>query len=229
VICSTFYNDLFSKIYPEILFAPPNTKIDNVYSQYYIGASNDGDIKYSPIKVDENPLQMVASSILGLDYKEIRPQLEKQLKHLEYRKKYVCISEYASHEKKMWKYAGGWQQVVDYLNSIDYDVVVISKEPTELKNIINLTGNHSILDRAQTLLDAEFFIGVSSGLSWLSWGVGTHVVMVSDYTQINHEFTTNCTRISANNDLKIVDYNASNITEPESVINSIKKYIESKN
>jgi hypothetical protein len=43
------------------------------------------------------------------------------------------------------------------------------------------------------------------------------------------KLTTNCTRISANNDLKVVDYNASNITEPESVINSIKKYIESKN
>lgn len=225
VICSTFYNDLFSKIYPEILFAPPNTKIDNVYSQYYIGASNDDDIKYSPINVDENPLQMVAPSILGIEYKEIRPQLEKQLKSLEYKKKYVCISECASHEKKMWKYTGGWQEVVDYLNSIDYDVVVISKEPTELKNIINLTGNHSILDRVQTLLDADFFIGVSSGLSWLSWAVKTYVFLISDVTQVNHEFQSGITRISANPDIECVNYESPNVTSPKTVINSIKQFI----
>ena len=121
---------------------------------------------------------------------------------------------------------GGWQQVVNYLNSIDYDVVVISKEPTKLINIINLTGDTSIMNRAQTLRNAEFFIGVSSGLSWLSWGVGTHTFLISDVTQTTHEFQSNITRISANQNLTNVDYNAPFVTKSETVINSIKKYIE---
>ena len=42
---------------------------------------------------------------------------------------------------------------------------------------------------------SEFFIGLSSGLSWLAWGMGKHVVMISNFTEPDHEFTTNCTRI----------------------------------
>ncbi len=226
VICSTFYNDLFYKIYPNILFTPININIENVYSQYYIGASNDGNIKYCNLKVDEVPLQMVATSILGLEYLEKRPRLETQFRSKNYLKKYVCISEYASHIKKMWNYDGGWQIIVDTLNSYGYDVVVISKEPTELKNIIDLTGNYSILDRAQTLLDAEFFIGVSSGLSWLAWGLNTHVVMVSDCTQTTHEFQGNISRISANDKLISINYEVPNITHPDTIIESISKLIQ---
>ena len=37
-------------------------------------------------------------------------------------------------------------------------------------------------------------IGLSSGLSWLSWAVGKHVFMISNFTEPDHEFTTNCTR-----------------------------------
>ena len=228
LICSTFYNDLFKDIYPNILFVAPNTNVDNLYAQYYIGASNDGNKKYSPVTVDDVPLQYVASSILYLPMIEMRPELEKQLVDMKFDRKYVCISEFASHEKKHWKCDGGWQEVVDYLNSIDYDVVVISKEPTELTNVINLTGDKSIINRAQTLRNAEFFMGVSSGLSWLSWGVGTHTFLISDVTQMTHEFQSNVTRISANPNLINVNYNAPFVTKSETVINSIKKYLESK-
>jgi autotransporter strand-loop-strand O-heptosyltransferase len=43
---------------------------------------------------------------------------------------------------------------------------------------------------------SEFVIGLSSGLSWLSWGLGKHVVMISNFTEADHEFTINCTRIT---------------------------------
>jgi autotransporter strand-loop-strand O-heptosyltransferase len=228
LICSTFYNDLFKDVYPNILFVPPNTNVDNVYTQYYIGASNDGNKKYSPVIVDEMSLQYVAPSILYLPMVEVRPALEKQLIDIKFDRKYVCISEFASHEKKHWKCENGWQDVVDYLVSIDYDVFVISKEPTNLKNVTNLTGDKSIINRAQTLRNAEFFMGVSSGLSWLSWGVGTHTFLISDVTQMNHEFQSNVTRISANPTLTNVNYHAPFVTKSETVINSIKKYLESK-
>ena len=41
----------------------------------------------------------------------------------------------------------------------------------------------------------EFFIGLSSGLSWLAWGLGKQVVMISNFTNEEHEFMFNCTRI----------------------------------
>lgn len=225
VICSTFQNDLYKNIYKDILFVSPNTNIDNVYAQYYVGANYDGNKIYSPISVDKTSLQYVAPSILNLPLIEIRPQLEKQLIKTNSDKKYVCISEFASSESKMWKYENGWQTIVDFLNSIGYRVVVISKEQTSLKNIINLTGNHNLLDRAQTLYNADFFIGTSSGLSWLSWAVNTYVFLISDITHMNHEFKSNVSRICANPHLTEIDYNAKNITTPEVVIERIKDYL----
>ncbi len=225
MICSTFHNDLFKDLYPEILFVAPNINIDNVYAQYYIGAQNQDEIKYSNTISDENPLQATAYNNLGLEPKELRPQLENLFSRRKYEKKYVCISEYASHESKHWKYPGGWQAVVNFINSKGYDVVVISKEPTNLENVINLTGNSHILNRAQTLLDAEFFIGVSSGLSWLSWALDTHVVMISDVTPINHEFQSNITRISANPNLQKVNYNAEGVTDLKIVIETISNLL----
>lgn len=225
IICSTFYNDLFKKLYPNILFVKPNTNIDNVYAQYYIGAQNDYNTKYSNTISDEHPLQATAYNNLGLEPVEIRPCLEKILLNRNYEKKYVCISEYASHENKRWKRPNGWQELVNFIHNKGYDVVVISKEPTNLENVINLTGNYDILHRAQTLLDAEFFIGVSSGLSWLSWAVGTHVVMISDVTPISHEFQTNITRISANPNLTKVDYEAENVTSITDAIKAISNLI----
>ena len=228
VVCSTFYNDLFKDVYPNILFVKPNTNIENIYSQYYIGAVNDVNLKYSLVAVNQVPLQYVAASTLNLPMVEIRPNLEVQFINPIKYKKYVCLSEFASGINKHWKYENGWQDVVDYLNSIDYDVIVISKEPTTLNNVIDLTGNDSIVNRAKLLKDADFFMGVSSGLSWLSWGVDTHTFLISDVTQMNHEFQSNVTRISANPDLKSIDYEAPFVTSSETVINSIKKYLESK-
>lgn len=226
VICSTFQNDLFKDVYKDILFVKPNTNIENIYTQYYIGAGYDGNTIYSPVTVNKSSLQYVATSILNLPPIEIRPPLEKLVVKTNNHKRYVCISEFASDERKMWKYEDGWQQVVDFLNSIGYRVVVISKEETSLRNVIDMTGNQSLLDRAQTLHNADFFIGTSSGLSWLSWAVKTHVIMISDVTHVEHEFKTNITRISANPDLIEVDYDAENVTTSDEVITQIKNYLK---
>jgi autotransporter strand-loop-strand O-heptosyltransferase len=43
---------------------------------------------------------------------------------------------------------------------------------------------------------SEFFIGLSSGLSWLSWGMGKKVVMISNFTTSDHEFNLDCIRIT---------------------------------
>ena len=64
-----------------------------------------------------------------------------------------------------------------------------------MKNIIDKTGDIPLYDRIVDLKHAEFFIGVSSGLAWLSWAVGTHTVMISDFTPPWHEFQSNITRI----------------------------------
>ena len=224
VICSTFFNHIVKNVYTNIMFVAPNTYIDNIYAQYYVGASDEGNEAYTPLRSGCFPFQKTASDILGLAHKEVRPTLEKLVENSIRRieGKYVCISEFGSSQTKMWKEGvQGWQQIVDYLNSKGYRVVVISKEKTTLTNIIDLSGNYSLFDRMIDLYHCEFFIGVSSGLSWLAWGLNKHVVMVSDVTPIEHEFTSNCTRISAN-DLKFVDYTVENYSSANDVVNTLR-------
>jgi autotransporter strand-loop-strand O-heptosyltransferase len=224
VICSTFFNHIVKDVYTNIMFVAPNTYIDNIYAQYYVGASDDGNEAYTPLKSGSFPLQKTASDILGLAHKEVRPTLEKLVENSRRRVdgRYVCISEFGSSQSKMWKEGtNGWQQIVDYLNSKGYKVMVISKEKTALTNVIDLSGNYKLYDRMVDLYHSEFFIGISSGLSWLSWSLNKHVVMISDTTPIDHEFVYNCTRISANN-LKNVDYNIENYTSIDTVINSLR-------
>jgi ADP-heptose:LPS heptosyltransferase len=36
--------------------------------------------------------------------------------------------------------------------------------------------------------NSEFFIGLSSGLSWLAWTLNKEVIMISNFTEENHEF-----------------------------------------
>lgn len=223
VICSTFHNSLFVNLYPNILFVEPNTAIENVYAQYYIGANRNDEI-YSPVSYKKVPLQMIGSHLLNLPWQEIRPQLDKLFvdSKRNIKEKYVCISEFASSEKKYWKEVGGWQNVVNYLNSKGYKVVVVSKEKTNLLNVVDLTDkNLPILDVAYMLYHAEFFMGLSSGLSWLSWAVNTKVVMISDCTPVWHEFSDNIIRISANPNLDGVDYEQQKYTKLGEVIDKI--------
>lgn len=219
MICSTFHNNILASEFPNILFVKPNTQIENVYAQYYVGASNDDNPYYSPIKVNEQPLQDVASSILGLRRTEQRPDLSYKIRHLArpFGMKYVTLSEFGSGENKHWKAEGGWQKVVDYLNKRGLSVVVVSKEKTSLRNIIDKSGDIPLENRMLDIFNAEFHLGVSSGLSWLAWSLGTHTVMISDVTPNFHEFQTNITRINANN-LDSVNYLAETQTTIDEVL-----------
>lgn len=224
VICSTFFNELFEREYPHLLFVKPNTRIGNVYAQFYVGATTDINEKYSPGIYNNKPLQQTATDILGFNFVEMVPRVSEPTLKLSFSdgssKGYVCLSEFASAENKMWQYPNGWQMIVDKINSLGYKVVVISKEPTKLKNIIDLTGNHSLQDRINQISGAKLFLGVSSGLSWLAWAVGTHVVMISDISPDWHEFQTGITRFSANEN-NIVDYEQKGVTSCEKVIEKL--------
>jgi autotransporter strand-loop-strand O-heptosyltransferase len=227
VICSTFFNNLFEDGYPNIMFVAPNTRISNVYAQYYIGALKEGDDMYSPVVSTKVPLQKVATEILGLEFKEIKPLIGIESQSPTIDGKYVCISEHASSPDKEWKYEGGWQSVVDYLNNNGYKVVVISKEPTTLKNVIDKTGDIPLIDRIRDIENASLFIGVSSGLSWLSWALGTHVILISDVTPSWHEFSSNVTRLIYS-DKSEVDYSPTIPTSVNDVLVSINNHLKFK-
>ena len=55
------------------------------------------------------------------------------------------------------------------------------------------------------LYHSEFFVGLSSGLSWLNWALNKKTVMISGFSKNDHEFQNNVIRIS--NDICIKCWN----------------------
>ena len=211
VVCSTFHNDWFQSEYPEIEFIKPGTPVNDIYAMYSIGwhYNEEGEVNtdFNPNDFRKYGLQECSADILGIDYQEIKPKLSfrKTLQIAPIEGKYVVIAPHASAHAKYWNYPGGWQDVIDYLNKEGYKVVMITQEPLgdawhdsklggTLTGVIDKTGDHPLEDRATDIMGAEFFIGVGSGLSWLSWALGTKTILISGFSAPFSEFK-DCERV----------------------------------
>ena len=195
---STFHNQLFRNSYPDITFIEPNSPTDvKIKYEWWIGVYLDDVTPNHPIHWQKLPLYKIASDQLGIrDHKEIKCKIDSPPKiNLLNNQKYVCISISSTAGCKHWQYKGGWQTVVDYLNSIGYKVVLVQRERLpwmdlpELKNVIHPEINSS-LDAASIINDCEFMIGLSSGMSWLAWALNKKVILISGFTSEFHEFST---------------------------------------
>lgn len=196
VYCSTFWNQWFINEYPDILFVNQNDIIPNLYAKYNIGWYLPLDTNRNPNDYKKYPLQKTASDILGLEFKELKPKINIPKNERPIEEKYVCIAQYSTANAKHWHYPcknsnKGWQILVDWLNDQGYKVMVISKQKTNLKNILDYTGNFPIEDRINQLAHSEFFIGVGSGLSWLAWATNKKVFMISGFSKPFCEFKNN--------------------------------------
>ena len=188
VIVSTFHNYLFEKQYPEIEFINPGETAYGIYAMYQIGwfyKDNTFDNFKHPLEFKSQEMQKTASDILGLDFKEVKPKL---IKSTITKKKQIAIGFHSTAQAKYWNNPTGWQEVVDWCNNKGYEVIMLSREgdtymdnnyPTGLKYLYSYDLNSTI----KTLHESEMFIGISSGLSWLSWATNTPTTIISGFTE----------------------------------------------
>ena len=209
VITSTFHNEWFDEQYPDLEFTTPGTQVNGLYAMYTIGWHYNEDRTVNKLKIPidfkQHPLGESATSILGLKYNELKPKLVVPEKSRQIEGKYVCIAPHASALAKYWNNPGGWQTIVDYLNEKGYKVVMITQEPLgdawhdgklggTLTGVIDKTGNYPLEDRMVDLKYADAFIGLGSGLSWLSWAMKTPTILISGFSLPYSEFL-DCERI----------------------------------
>lgn len=167
---------------------------ENYYASYELGYYY-GDLSKTFKDVRNQNLQEIAANILGLNYKEIIPEIKIKDKNRKIPDKYVCISTASTSGCKHWQRKNGWQDVVDYLNNLGYKVVVIQKQAlnymdlTGLNNVIHPQTN-DIQEAISWLINAEFFIGIGSGISWLSWALNKKVILISGFSKSFAEFNT---------------------------------------
>ena len=195
VICSTFWNHFFESEYPEIEFVKPGETVHNLYAMYTIGwfYDNNGsfDLKKTPGDFRNQSLQKTASDILGLDFKEVRPKIKIPATGLKEKK--VTIAMHSTAQCKYWNNPDGWQGLVDYLLEKGYEVIMSSKEEdgymgNKYPKGVTLLLDNSIESVMNEISTSEMFIGVSSGLSWLAWGLGAKTCMISGITSPESDF-----------------------------------------
>jgi autotransporter strand-loop-strand O-heptosyltransferase len=188
--------NIFKDSYPNLNFYNYNQNLNsNYFATYRIGCFDPSDRNLSPKDYREQNLQEISANILGFDYVEITPSIIVNNTTRKLDEKYVCISTASTSGCKHWQYDGGWQKTVDYLNKIGYKVVVIQKEPLnymDLKNLYNVVHpkTENINDAINWLYNCEFFIGLSSGISWLAWALRKPVILISGFTKTFNEFST---------------------------------------
>jgi len=189
VIVSTFLNHFFENKYPELSFVGRGVVVEDIVAKLDIGWFYDKDKE--PQHPATIPLQQAATNILNLEYKEQLPRLDFTPHDRPVQEKYVCISTHSTARLKYWTY---WQEVIDYLTEQGYKVVEISKDDTDLQNLTPI-ANKSFPLVMNYLHHAEFYMGLSSGLSWLAWAMQKKVFMIANFSRKDHEFQGNCIRI----------------------------------
>lgn len=185
--------------YPEITFiSPEETKNYKPYACYYMGLFFKGDVDHQPIDFRYIGLHRTAGYILGVDPADEPPRFDLSAPR-RIREKYVCIAAQSSSQAKYWNNPFGWYEVVKFLRENGYRVICIDKERVHGTGLVwnhmpwgveDETGDKPLQERIDLIKDADFFIGLSSGLSWLAWGCGVPVVMISGFTHPTNEFAT---------------------------------------
>jgi autotransporter strand-loop-strand O-heptosyltransferase len=189
VIVSTFRNELFKDVYPELEFVGRGQSVPNIIAMMEIGWY--WDESKEPVHPATIPLQQAASNILCLEHEELQPRIAFTPKERPAVNEYICISTRSTAQCKHWYY---WPELIQTLKIKGYRVFELSQEAddygaekledTSLENVMNY------------LWYADTYIGLSSGISWLNWGLGKQGVMISNFTTEDHEFQNNCIRIT---------------------------------
>lgn len=192
---------LFRDAYPDITFAThEEVRTDQFYATYSLGLFfDDKHHIFQPCDFRYVGLHRTAGYILGVDPTEIPPNITLADDARPLPEPYVCIAVQSTTQSKYWNNPTGWFEIVRFLKDAGYRVVCIDQKSTHGTGLVwnqipngaeDETGDRPLLERARWIKHADFFIGLSSGLSWVAWAVRTPVVLISGFTHPLNEFAT---------------------------------------
>jgi autotransporter strand-loop-strand O-heptosyltransferase len=203
---------IFRDAYPYIAFLThEEVKTERYYATYSIGLFFDDKAAHSqPRDFRQVGLHRTAGYILGVDPTEMKPRLAIGNDTRPIAEPYVCISVQSTTQSKYWNNPEGWRGVVAFLKEAGYRVVCIDQKAVHGRGEVwnhmpagaeDETGDKPLAERIRYLRHAAFFVGLSSGLSWLAWAADIPVVMISGFTHPTNEFNT---------PYRVINFNACN-------------------
>ncbi len=191
--------EILKKQYPDMTFITKDKVPEcQPYACYYLGLFFRGEVDHQPCDFRYVGLHKTAGYILGVDPSDCMPRFDLSAPR-KIKEPYVCIAAQSSSQAKYWNNPFGWREVIKFLKEAGYRVLCIDRDATHGAGLVwnhipngaeDFTGAKPLQERIDLVKDADFFIGTSSGLSWLAWGCKVPVVMISGFTHPLNEFET---------------------------------------
>jgi autotransporter strand-loop-strand O-heptosyltransferase len=192
------FKTLFEKEYPDINFFD-RSEADRsleVYEKTYLIECLDEDQK----SWRGRSMHQIVGDALGSEESKEKPRIHKANinRGRKIPGKYVCIAIQSTAQCKYWNNKTGWGEVTTYLNGLGYKVVCVDQYSSfgvdghmnlRPEKSIDMTGM-DLDDTTNLIYFSDFFIGLSSGLSWLAWALNKKVVMISGFSENFYEFET---------------------------------------
>lgn len=186
-----FFEQFFDKSFPNVKFIRHISNIDKTIH-----------IKIPFIE----GLQEGIAKQLGYDNAPyIRPTCDSFKKDRPIKNKYVVIGVHSTAQLKYWNHPNGksvqgfspkWNDLCGMLRTAGLTPIVAEKDElfgippyyNGLPSKANRKTNISLIETANYIEHAEFFIGLSSGLTWLAHALGQRVAMIANFTKDHFEF-----------------------------------------
>ena len=195
ILLPDYLREFAAHLYPDI---PQANKLNFANYATYYPVMCVSDYPKTPVDLRNCPIERIAGTILGLETLPEKPTFKPTAPPVT-RDPYVCIAVQASSNRKGWLYPGGWDIVVDYLKALGWRVFCIDRNAVETncgltirkpEGAEDFTGDRPIMERANMLYHADFFIGLGSGLAWIADIVNCPVVLIAGFSLDWAEFYT---------------------------------------
>lgn len=183
----------FESTYSDLKFVGrnPNDTYDNILA-----------LKYNFNK----PIQQGYAEQLGFinaEYirpKILIPELKRPIKN-----KYITIGVHSTSQLKYWNHQSGkrvqpeapnWNELCGMIRKEGYTPVIVEQDEmfgwlpyrNGLPTKANKKFGQSFLESMNLIYHSEFYIGLSSGMSWVAHAMGKPVAMISNFTEDWNEF-----------------------------------------
>ena len=194
--------EIFRRQYPQITFVTMDGAAGlKPYATYRLGLFFGGNTDDQPFDFREAGLHRTAGRILGLEGGELADEPPRVDLSAPRRipQRYAVVATQASSQCKCWNNPSGWREAIMHLKAKGLRVLCIDRYAEYGTGIVfnripwgceDFTGDLPLQERIDLIKDAEVFVGLSSGLSWLAWCCHVPVVMVSGFTDEHNEFHT---------------------------------------
>jgi autotransporter strand-loop-strand O-heptosyltransferase len=195
------YNFLFTKSYPMVKFFEEGMFFDK------------------QITLDYNfnlPLQTGFANQLGfMDWEYVQPKVDIPESERPIKGKYVTISIHSTSQLKYWNHPLGvksqplspnWNDLCGLLRKNGLTPVIVERDEmfgvppyrNGMPNKANKKTGLSFEETIKYIQHSEFFIGLSSGISWLAHAMDKKVAMISNFSEDWHEFDLSSRELQKN-------------------------------